>query len=136
MATQEIAIAGRTTGLINLGERTRWRAKHFGAWWELEIEITAMQYPVRFVDEMVDGIFAHMHHEHLFEAHGDSGTLMTDRFTFQAPLGILGRLAERMLLTKHLTNFLLVRNQHLKEIAEKELLVNGKLGIGGKNSVV
>lgn len=30
--TQEEAIAGKTSGLIGLGESVTWRAKHFGIW--------------------------------------------------------------------------------------------------------
>ena len=33
--TQERAIAGKTTGLIELGETVTWRAKHVGVWLEL-----------------------------------------------------------------------------------------------------
>jgi hypothetical protein len=33
--TGERAIAGRTSGLIELGESVTWRAKHFGIWQNL-----------------------------------------------------------------------------------------------------
>ena len=43
-----VAAAGVTTGLIGLGERVTWRAKHFGVWHTLTSEITAMDRPVHF----------------------------------------------------------------------------------------
>ncbi len=58
-----------------------------------------MTEPTSFRDIMIDGEFASMPHEHVFEEVGES-TVMTDRFRFQAPLGILGRIAEGLFLTR------------------------------------
>lgn len=43
--TQEKAIAGKTTGLIELHESVTWKAKHFGFWLTLESKITEFDYP-------------------------------------------------------------------------------------------
>jgi hypothetical protein len=45
---------------------------------------------------------------------------MIDVFTFQAPLGVLGRLAETLFLTRYVKNLLLSRNRYLKQVAESE----------------
>jgi hypothetical protein len=45
---------------------------------------------------------------------------MIDEFTFQAPLGVLGRLAETLFLTRYMKSLLLVRNRYLKQAAESE----------------
>ena len=37
------AVGGRTAGLIELGERVTWRAKHFWVWHELTSEIVRLQ---------------------------------------------------------------------------------------------
>ncbi|MDE3198354.1 MAG: cell division protein, partial [Acidobacteriota bacterium] len=61
----EVHLAGQShraevttaSGLLGLGARVTWRAKHFGLWQRLTSEITAMDRPVYFQDAMVDGIF-------------------------------------------------------------------------------
>lgn len=115
--TKEKAVAGRTTGLIELGETVTWEARHFGIRQRLTSKITEFTYPIYFVDEMVDGIFEMIRHEHHFESF-EGGTLMKDEFEFRAPLGILGRIAERLILTRYLEKFLIQRNSILKEMAE------------------
>ena len=65
--TEETAIAGKTSGLIGLGESVTWRAKHLGFWQTLSSKITACSYPTYFVDEMTQGAFASFKHEHIFE---------------------------------------------------------------------
>ena len=66
--TGEQAIAGRTSGLIELGETVTWRAKHFGVWQTLTSKITHFDHPNSFTDEMVEGAFKSFRHEHLFYA--------------------------------------------------------------------
>lgn len=64
--TQERAIAGRTTGLIELGERVTWSAKHLGIRQTLTVEITLFDQPLHFQDVMLSGAFAVMRHDHYF----------------------------------------------------------------------
>src|ERR1700722_19267167 len=61
-----VAAAGVTSGLIGLGHRVTWRAKHFGFWQQLTSEITAMDRPTYFQDTMIRGAFQSMSHEHFF----------------------------------------------------------------------
>ncbi|OCX52598.1 cell division protein [Mucilaginibacter sp. PPCGB 2223] len=115
--TRETAIAGRTSGLIELGDTVTWRARHFGIWQTLTSKITVMQRPVLFVDEMQSGAFKSFRHEHHFgEAAG--GTLMTDIFIFEAPLGLLGAMANKLFLTKYMRKLLIQRNEVIKLHAE------------------
>ncbi|HUB25015.1 MAG TPA: hypothetical protein VL992_06265 [Tepidisphaeraceae bacterium] len=60
-----------------------------------------------------------MKHDHEFIAQ-PSGTLMVDRFEFQSPLGIIGRVVDRAFLGAYMRRFLLRRNDVLKKIAESE----------------
>ncbi len=118
--TNEKAIAGKTSGLIELGETVTWQARHFGITQKLTIEITEMEAPFFFADEQVKGAFKSFRHEHYFTE--DKGiTVMTDKFDFKAPLGPLGRLANVLFLKKYMTNLLKIRNSTLKEEAEKLL---------------
>lgn len=117
--TGETAIAGTTTGLIGLGESVTWRAKHLGIWQTLTTKITAYTYPNYFVDEMTQGAFASMKHEHIFETKA-SGTLVTDIFRFESPLGILGTCVNALFLTRYMRNLLLHRNEVIKAEAERQ----------------
>jgi hypothetical protein len=79
-----VATAGVTTGLISLGQRVAWRAKHFGVWHNLTSEITAMDRPAWFQDNMVQGIFRLMKHDHFFRTLSRKETEMKDVFCFAA----------------------------------------------------
>ncbi|GAA5120872.1 SRPBCC family protein [Luteolibacter yonseiensis] len=117
--TNERAIAGRTSGLIEMGETVTWEATHFGVKQRLAVRVISFDRPHLFSDEMISGAFASMKHVHRFSFEG-TGTLMSDEFHFSAPLGILGRAAERMFLTRYMTRFLAARSLALKELAESD----------------
>lgn len=111
-ATGERAVAGTTTGSIGLGESVTWRARHLGVVWRMTSQITSLEAPHRFVDEQVRGPFARFRHEHRFEPSA-RGTRMVDTVTFGAPLGPLGRLAEVLVLRRHLVRLIAERNRSL-----------------------
>ncbi len=115
--TGEKAIAGRTSGLIEMGEEVTWRARHLGFWQTLTSRITEFQYPTYFVDEMVKGIFRRMRHEHHFHQEGDT-TQMTDIFFFESPLGIAGRVANGLFVTRYMKQLLIQRNAAIRRFAE------------------
>jgi ligand-binding SRPBCC domain-containing protein len=56
----------------------------------------------------------------LRDAAPDGGTVLRDELRFAAPLGILGRIAERLVLRRYMTRFLQTRNAVLKRVAESE----------------
>lgn len=117
--TNEEAIAGRKSGLIELGESVTWRAKHLGVYQKLTVKIVKMESPSMFEDVMVKGVFKSMKHIHIFKADGEN-TKMVDEFEFESPLGFIGRLFNRVFLKKYMTKFLMIRNQEIKRIAEGE----------------
>jgi ligand-binding SRPBCC domain-containing protein len=102
---------------MRLGDTVTWEAVHFGIKQHLTSQITAYERPFRFTDEMVAGIFQELRHTHVFAPQHD-GTLMIDDFTFRAPLGFLGRVAEALFLTRYMKGLLRSRNRHLKRVAE------------------
>jgi ligand-binding SRPBCC domain-containing protein len=116
--TGERAIAGRTSGLIELGETVTWRARHFGIWQTLTSKIVELDRPRSFTDVMVQGAFKSFRHDHLFHAIGDR-TVMEDVFVFESPFGVLGRLADVLFLRRYMTRFLETRNAAIKEAAEQ-----------------
>lgn len=119
--TREQAVAGVTSGRINGGELVTFEATHFGIRQRLTSKITEFNAPYLFVDETQKGAFKNLRHVHLFEKQG-AGTLMTDTLRFEAPLGYLGRLAERLVLKQYMRRFLEHRNEQLKQLAEQEPL--------------
>jgi len=116
-ASGEKAIAGVTSGLIGPGETVTWRAKHFGITWKMTSKITEYERPHRFVDEQVRGPFHRFYHEHRFTPDGN-GTIMADSITFEAPFGLFGRAAERLILNSYLPKLIAERNSYLKTTLE------------------
>ncbi|AZA84451.1 cell division protein [Chryseobacterium lactis] len=115
--SNERAIAGRTSGLIEENETVTWRAKHLGIYQNLTTKIISMEKPLQFTDVMQKGAFKSLHHQHIFKE-TEGKTLMTDIFEFESPLGILGNLFNRFFLKQYLKNFLLERNELIKTTAE------------------
>jgi ligand-binding SRPBCC domain-containing protein len=117
--TNERAISGVTSGLMKLNDVVTWRAKHFGIYQNLTSKISAYEKPNYFVSEMVSGAFKKLHHQHIFEFRNGK-TEMTDIFSFQAPLGILGDFFSSLVLKNYMKGFLIKRNDTIKEVAEGE----------------
>lgn len=117
--TEERAVSGVTAGLIKLGESVTWEATHFGVRQRLTSVITVYDRPGFFQDEMTEGAFKSFSHDHIFEIE-NGATTMTDVVRFAAPMGLLGRLAERLLLARYLERFIAKRSLVIKQIAESE----------------
>ena len=117
---QAVALGGVTSGLIGMGERVTWRARHFGVQQTLTSEITAVDAPRYFQDTMVSGAFRSMQHDHFFRTLEDGRTEMRDVFCFAAPLGVLGRMAEVLVLRRYMAALLRERNIVVKRVAESE----------------
>lgn len=117
--TGERAIAGVTAGLIGLGQEVTWSGRHFGFRVTHTSRITALEFPKYFQDSMVRGMFRSFCHDHYFET-SEGRTLMKDVLMFEAPLGLLGRAAERLVLQKHMRRLLERRNVSIRRAAESE----------------
>jgi ligand-binding SRPBCC domain-containing protein len=115
--TGERAVAGRTTGLVEVGDTVTGRARHFGRWWHLTSRVTVVEPPVRFEDVQERGPFAWFRHQHRFEAVGGL-TRMRDHWEHRSPFGPLGRLVDRLILGRYMCSVLETRNAALKRLAE------------------
>lgn len=115
--TGERAIAGRKSGMFELGDTVTWEAKHFGFTQHLQVRITALDFPHHFRDEMLRGVFKVMRHDHYFREH-DGMTEMLDEFYYESPLGLLGKLADTIFLRRYMQRLLQRRNEEIKRIAE------------------
>ncbi|WP_312390759.1 SRPBCC family protein [Chryseobacterium sp.] len=118
--TNEKAIAGRTSGLIEKGETVTWQANHLGITQTLTTKIISMEKPFQFTDVMLKGAFKSMKHQHIFKQEGKN-TIMIDIFEFQSPFGIIGKIFNKLFLKNYMKNFLLERNQLIKLTAENYL---------------
>jgi ligand-binding SRPBCC domain-containing protein len=116
--TRERAIAGVTNGLIGPSETVTWQGRHFGLMLQHQSLISVYEKPHHFQDVMVRGLFRSYTHDHFFEPTADGGTLMQDHCRFVGPLGLLGWLAETLVLRRYFTRLLIERNQFIKTVAE------------------
>ncbi|MBN4071953.1 SRPBCC family protein [bacterium AH-315-F18] len=115
--TNESAVAGKTTGLIELGEQVTWRGRHFGLIHEHTAKITAFDRPNHFRDEMIRGRFKSFVHDHHFESSA-TGTVMRETLVFESPMGFVGALFDSVFLKGYLARLLQARNVVIKEAAE------------------
>jgi ligand-binding SRPBCC domain-containing protein len=115
--TSEEAVAGTTIGLIGLHESVTWKAKHLMKTRVMRVEVTSMEPPYHFTDELKKGDLKSMKHEHHFKS-VENGTLMIDIFSFETPYGNFGKLINNLYLTKYLHKLLEQRNHVIKEYAE------------------
>ena len=117
--TDEQAVAGTTSGLIREHETVTWKAKHLGKIRVMKVKISSMLAPQSFTDEMVNGDFKQMKHEHHFKP-VKNGTLMIDLFSFESPYGKFGKMANYLFLQRYLRKLLEQRNTAIKQFAETD----------------
>jgi len=116
---REEIIDGISAGLMEKGNTVTWQARHLFKNRKLKVILTELKMPHFFVDEMVKGDFKKMRHEHYFTKK-DNATLMIDKFYFEAPFGILGKIVELMFLENYVTRLLRRRNKEIKHMAESD----------------
>ena len=115
--TDEKAVSGVRSGLINPGEEVTWEATHFGIRQRLTSRITSFDRPRHFRDSQVRGAFSRFDHDHFFTV--ESGTtVMRDVFDYQSPFGLLGRCADRWFLRSYMERLLQKRALVIKAAAE------------------
>ncbi|MBT8160492.1 MULTISPECIES: SRPBCC family protein [Arthrobacter] len=110
--SRERAVGGVVSGLMSEGDEVTWRAWHFTLPLQMSSRITEFHFPDSFTDEQVRGPFRFFRHVHRFIP-DDGGTLMVDEVEFAAPFGVVGRLAEKMVLARYLRNLIVQRNRYL-----------------------
>lgn len=118
-STNEKAIDGVLTGLINKGETVTWQAKHLFKLRQFTSKIIEMKSPDSFTDEMIKGDFKSFNHEHHFKTTAN-GTIVIDIIHFETPYGSIGKLANSLFLTSYLERLLTKRNEVIKEYAETQ----------------
>ena len=102
--SNETAIAGVTSGLINKNETVTWRGKHFGFYLTHKSIISEMKIPHYFVDEMMEGRFKKFKHQHFFKQENEK-TIMFDVIEYETSFGIAGRFFDYILLNIIISSF-------------------------------
>ncbi len=115
-----VAVSGRTSGIVDLGQQVTWRARHLGVSHTLTTRVTRLNKPIYFQDTMLHGAFSSMQHDHHFRPLTGSRTEMVDVLRVSAPLAVLGRVAEILVLRHYIRMLLLDRSKVLKRVAESD----------------
>jgi len=118
--TNEKAIVNGDGNLLELNHIVTFEATHFFIRQRLISKIVEYSRPYRFVDEMQKGAFKSLKHIHEFN-YSNGKTVMTDTLIFEAPLGILGRVVEKIILKNYMKKFLEARNTQLKKWIESNV---------------
>lgn len=110
-------VGGRPGGEIRAGETVTWQLRQFGVPVRHTSVISEYEPPTTFrngwfVDEMVRGLLAQFRHEHRFVA-VPSGTVMLDHVSYRVPFGLLGALADRLLVRRRLLALMHARNAEI-----------------------
>jgi ligand-binding SRPBCC domain-containing protein len=78
-------------------------------------EITHVKPGEYFIDEQRFGPFALWHHEHHFKAI-DGGVLMTDKLVYGVPFGIIGQIANALIVEKQTKDIFNYREKAVEEM--------------------
>ena len=108
----ETMIEAPEGGVFREGSTVTWRARHVGIPFRLRSLVFDIDRPRRFCDRQISGPFGDFLHEHVFEEH-PQGTLMRDTITFRSPLGLLGRMVDRLFMREYMRRIIAERNKTL-----------------------
>jgi len=117
--TNELVVGAVTDGRLGLGQTVTFEGTHFGIRQRLTVKVVEFERPTLFVDEMIAGNFKAFKHIHEFFP-VENGTSMKDTLIWTSPLGIIGRIVDKLLLESHLRRLVSVRNAKLKQIVESD----------------
>lgn len=117
--TNEVAINGIQSGLLNLNDDVTWEATHFGIRQQLTSHITVCEPYQFFQDKMVSGSFQSFIHNHHF-SYQDGVSVVEDNFNFESPFGPIGTIFNHLVLTDYMRSFLRHRLDIVKLIAESD----------------
>lgn len=113
----EITGQSSENAAVGLGQTVTFEGTHFGMRQRLTVKVTAFERPTLFIDEMIEGRFESFKHIHEF-TETDGLTLMRDTVEWASPLGIVGKVVDKLVIKRYLTALVSGRNARLKAIAE------------------
>jgi ligand-binding SRPBCC domain-containing protein len=114
---EKVLPPGRTSGRLELGDTVTFVGRHFGFRWRLTASIVEMEHSHRFVDEATGRAFRWLRHVHEFTER-DGITEMIDTLEWQSPAAVLGKIADWLLIERHMEWYVTTKQQALKILAE------------------
>ena len=79
-------------------------------------EITQIKHHSHFIDDQRVGPFALWHHQHWFRALDDERTEMRDILHYQAPLNVLGSIADRLFVQRQVRGIFTAREAAIRRL--------------------
>jgi ligand-binding SRPBCC domain-containing protein len=98
------------------------------------VRIVRVEEPVLVVDELLQGPFARFRHEHRLDDLGGGRTRLTDRIEYELPFGALGRLADRLVVSRLMGRTFAARQEATRRLLETTGA--GAQGPGGSSQSV
>ncbi|MFT5328822.1 MAG: ligand-binding SRPBCC domain-containing protein [Planctomycetaceae bacterium] len=111
------AIAGKRTGLSDLGDETTWSARFFGLRFKIRTRVTRMVKSQYFCERRVSGLIERFEHDYHF-TENEGSTRMEDVFSISLPLGLLGQGLLQLVLRPKLERVQMHRLQAIQQICE------------------
>ncbi|WP_354698513.1 SRPBCC family protein [Paraconexibacter sp. AEG42_29] len=84
------------------------------------VRVAALDEPTLLVDETLDGPFRTFVHQHRFEDLGDGRTRLVDHIEYALPLGVLGRLADALVVARLMGPSFRHRQARTRELLEAD----------------
>jgi len=107
-------------GTIKRGSELHFNMTRMGLTQSVRLRIEDWLRGSRMTYRQVEGLFAGWTHTMRFEEHGENGTLVSDLVDYQMPFGLLGYLADDLLVKRDMSSLLAARLLKAKEHFEAE----------------
>ena len=117
--TGEVAIAGITSGLINIDDTVTWKTKHLFKTRFFTLKVIEMIPFEKFTEKMIRGDLVSFLHEHFFKP-AINGSIIIDIIHYEAAYGLLGKFINQFYLNSYLEKMVLNRNEVIRQYAEGE----------------
>jgi ligand-binding SRPBCC domain-containing protein len=104
-----------STPQIEEGTLIRYRLSLRGIPFGWTTQIRTWKPPYRFTDVQLAGPFKLWHHTHRFVAH-EGGTLITDVVRYRVPFGVIGRIANVLLVRADVQRIFRFRQERISQI--------------------
>ncbi|HEX4923160.1 MAG TPA: hypothetical protein VFV50_03705 [Bdellovibrionales bacterium] len=106
-------------GPFREGTVIRWRIGWKGFQYNWSVIVDAIRAPEYVEVRQQLGIFNSWALSQTLEDHGAGSTLLKDRVEYQMPLGLLGRLADDLIVRRETMRLLESRHEKIRELAER-----------------
>lgn len=89
--------------------------KRFGVTSRVIVRIEEVVPQQRITYRLIEGVFKHWRHRIVLQEHSSDTTLLTDIVDFSLPLGVLGAIADDLLIRREVRKILEARLHHIEE---------------------